>query len=140
MRIFLDTNVWISAFAFPGLCREMLVLLLADRECHLHSLLTCPQVRAEVRRILQVKLGADASALALAEETLSVLEDVVLPDMPLLPDNFPDPDDWPILCSAVHAQADVFITGDKALLALGTVDGIPIVDPRTAYVRLRGLA
>jgi len=52
---------------------------------------------------------------------------------------FPDPDDAPILAAALAADAKLFVTGDKALLALGAVDDMAIVDPRTAYERLRGL-
>lgn len=140
MRIFLDTNVWVSAFAFPGVCREMVALLLAGKECHLHSLLICPQVRAEVARILRVKLGVGVAALALADDTLADLQTLVLPDVPLMPSDFPDADDWPILCAALNAQADWFVTGDKALLALGQFEAMPIIEPRTAYLRLRGLA
>jgi predicted nucleic acid-binding protein len=51
----------------------------------------------------------------------------------------PDPDDAWIIAAALNAGADLFVTGDKALLELGAVQGLPIIDPRTAYARLRGL-
>lgn len=51
----------------------------------------------------------------------------------------PDPDDAWIIAAALNAGADLFVTGDKALLELGAVQGLPIIDPRTAYERLRGL-
>ena len=52
----------------------------------------------------------------------------------------PDPDDAWIIAAALAAGADWSVTGDKALLALGMVENLSIVDPRKAYMKLRGLA
>lgn len=52
----------------------------------------------------------------------------------------PDPDDAWIIAAALDAGTDLFVTGDKALLELGVIEGLPIVSPRAAYERLRGLA
>ena len=41
-----------------------------------------------------------------------------------------------ILATAVAADADFLVTGDKGLLALGEFRGIPIVSPREFLVRL----
>jgi putative PIN family toxin of toxin-antitoxin system len=48
----------------------------------------------------------------------------------------PDDEDDLILATAVAADADYLVTGDKGLLALGEFRGIPIVSPREFLVRL----
>jgi predicted nucleic acid-binding protein len=53
--------------------------------------------------------------------------------------DIPDPDDAWIIAAALAAGADWFVTGDRPLLALGGVADMPILDPRSAYMRLRGL-
>jgi putative PIN family toxin of toxin-antitoxin system len=49
----------------------------------------------------------------------------------------PDPDDDMFLNTAVDGRATLLVTGDKTdLLALRTVEGIPIVSAREAVLRL----
>jgi putative PIN family toxin of toxin-antitoxin system len=48
-----------------------------------------------------------------------------------------DPDDDAILALAVAAQADLIVSGDGDLLALGSHAGIPIVDVSTAIAKVR---
>lgn len=55
-------------------------------------------------------------------------------------DGIPDPDDAWILSAALSAQVELFVTGDKPLLAVSKVGDLPLVDPRTAYSYVRGLA
>ena len=42
----------------------------------------------------------------------------------------PDPDDEAIIASALAGQAEVFITGDKALLELQRIEKLPVMSPR----------
>ncbi len=49
----------------------------------------------------------------------------------------PDPKDNPILAAAIAGKADLIVSGDKKhMLALGAVEGIPIVTARDALDRL----
>jgi len=49
-----------------------------------------------------------------------------------------DPDDNAILATAIAADADLIVTGDKShLLSLESAQGIPIVTPRAALRYLR---
>ena len=41
--------------------------------------------------------------------------------------------DTNVLASALGASADVFVTGDKSLLDLGEVQGMPICSPRRLW-------
>ena len=57
-----------------------------------------------------------------------------LPEMSLSP----DPKDNPMLATTVAGEADLLVSGDKGdMLALGHVEGIPIVTARDAVGRLR---
>ena len=47
-----------------------------------------------------------------------------------------DPNDLPVLGTAVAGRADVLVTGDKDLLVLKAHAGIPILTPRACYERL----
>lgn len=50
----------------------------------------------------------------------------------------PAPKDNPILATALAGNADLIVSGDKSgMLALGRVEGIPIVNARDAAGRLR---
>ena len=49
----------------------------------------------------------------------------------------PDPKDNPILAAAIAGKADLIVSGDKKhMLALGTVEGVPVVTAREAMGRL----
>lgn len=137
MKLFLDSNVWISALATRGVCadlvREALRRIGLDIE-----IVSSAQVRTEVRRVLADKFGVPRSELAAACEPLRYADELA-PGPWEPPPGFPDPDDAPLIAAALAAQADLFVTGDRELLALGAVEGLAIVDPRTAYLRLRGL-
>jgi putative PIN family toxin of toxin-antitoxin system len=51
----------------------------------------------------------------------------------------PDPDDDVFLNTAVDGRATLLVSGDKTdLLALGSIEGIPIVSAREAVERIEG--
>lgn len=135
MRVFVDTNVWLSGRFRPGLCADLLETLLeVDAEILLDE-----RVLAEFRRIARDKLGVDEPALARAEQFFRHFT-TVLPAAGEPAAGIPDADDAWIIAAASSAHANCFVTGDKALLDLGQVGTLPIVSPRQAYQRLRGLA
>lgn len=139
MKFFFDGNIWVSALGTKGLCRDLARLALQKQGQGRLTLLCSDKVVVETRRILRDKFHVTPEALAAAQDVLSLCV-LVQPKMGWHPPaHFPDPDDAPIIAAALSAGADLFVTGDKALLALGEIGGLPIVDPRTAYVRLRGL-
>lgn len=140
MRLFFDTNVWVSAMVARGLCLDLLHNVLDRLDSPGYALLLSTPVREETRRILTRKLGASPVQMDLVEQLWRFATQGECPSALPVPADFPDPDDWPILCAAAHASADAFVTGDKALLALVQFEGVPIVDPRTAYLRLRRLS
>lgn len=135
MKVFVDTNVWLSGFMGHGLCADLLAAWVAAETV----LVLDERVRLEFLRIAEMKFGASAQRLDYADAFFAQAC-VVAPAAKEPVPGIPDPDDAWIIAAALTVRADAFVTGDKALLALGRIEAMPIIDPRTAYLRLRGLA
>lgn len=134
MKVFVDTNVWLSGRFRSGLCADLLdALVEADA-----TMLLDERVLGEFMRIARDKLKVEESVLARAALFFNQYA-IVVPAADEPAPDIPDPDDAWIITAALNAGADLFVTGDRALLDLGTVQGLPLVDPRTTYARLRGL-
>ena len=134
MKVFLDTNVLVSAFATRGLCEDVLRLALGE-----HELLVSEVVLEELKKILGEKLGVPKRIIAgieqlLRERTL-VPEPADLPDIPVR-----DSDDLRVLACAVAARADVLVTGDQDRLSAAGQSPVLILDPRGFWTLLRAQA
>ncbi|MFP4349398.1 MAG: hypothetical protein ACLFQY_14005 [Desulfococcaceae bacterium] len=94
------------------------------------------KVFLELRRILTEKIG-------LPEDVISDFFDLLRQDAicstaeEILDIDFPDPDDIPILSSALDGGADYLITGNKALLELGKLSNMAILSPREFWNKLK---
>lgn len=139
MKVFFDTNVWISALVARGLCADLVrmslnLVVVGRLEIH-----TCPTVQSEIHRILKQKLRASELTLEHVESIRHLLRSV--PDRPVWPgaETVADLDDRPILGAALDAGADLFVTGDALLLALTEMPPGWIVNPRTAFDRISSL-
>lgn len=131
MRVFLDTNVLASALATRGLCTDLFEAVLAE-----HDLLTCRGVLDELARILTAKFRMPEELARSYGELIEDAAEIVTDTIPL-GTPIPDPDDVPILAAGRAGEADCFVTGDKALLELGTADGMPILSPRQFWEHYR---
>jgi len=133
VRVFLDTNVLASGIATRGLCAELL-----ERAMSEHELLICEPVLRELRRVLSGKVHLPEP---LTKEFIDLLttegQAVSAPEAPAI--EFQDASDIPIMACAVAGNANVFITGDKALLELGSIESVPMLSPRQLWERLAGL-
>lgn len=127
MKVFLDTNVLVSALATRGLCADLYERLLTE-----HVVVIGEPVVLEVLDILQRKFRATGELLIKVEAELRLLR--VIPAQavaPVLPIRDLD-DPWIIAC-ALQADVDCFVTGDAELLALGKVGNLTIISPRTCW-------
>jgi putative PIN family toxin of toxin-antitoxin system len=131
VKVFLDTNVLVSAFATRGLSVDLFELVLME-----HELLTGRRVLQELARVLRVKLKLPPSRCAEIEDLLeSEAATVVAGAAPA--DTAADEDDRRVLGEALAGHADVFVTGDAALLALTAVDTMRVLSPRQLWEALR---
>lgn len=130
MRIFLDTNVLASALATRGLCHELL-----ERVMYQHTLLIGEAVLPELRQTLNHKFHLPPELVNGFQELLQSKGELAL-NGPLPALDFEDHDDLPILACALQAKADVFVTGDNALLELDHIETTPIISPRQCWLRL----
>ena len=132
MRVFLDTNVLVAAFATRGLCADVFRLVLAE-----HELLVSPALFEEFTRTLSKKIHVPdpmvREVVAFLRAVGSTVE--VAPKQP--PIAVRDPDDVVILGEALSGGADVLVTGDKDLLVLVQVGALRILDPRGFWELVR---
>jgi len=130
MRVFLDTNVLVSAAATRGLCGDVLREVLVR-----HEVLVSPQVLKELRAVLKSKLRVPND---LIDDLIMLLQQAaVLTHAGELPEvRLRDKDDLPILGAALAGDADALVTGDKELLALGRIDNVEILSPRQFWQKL----
>lgn len=131
MKVFLDTNVLVSAFTARGLCADLFRYLLAE-----HEVMTGEVNLVELRRVLAQHFHASISQLDVVEDQLRD-QSVIAAPATAGTVWVRDPDDAMVLASAIAGAADVLVTGDKDLLSVA--DGAPllIMSPRDAWERLR---
>ncbi len=124
MRVFLDTNINVSAFATRGLCADLFREILAA-----HTLVTSEYILSETQDVL-------ARGFKVPEET--VIEIIALlrrQEMVITPATLPqlsirDLDDLPVVAAAIEAKADYLVSGDKDILSLIPLNDIKIATPR----------
>lgn len=125
-RVVCDTNIYISAFIFPGGVPDQ-VLELARQG--LIELFTSPFILDEFRRVLREKFSLGASKNEELVERIQRLAMLVEPEIRISVIQEKD-DDNRILECAVEAKADYLVTGDKKhLQPLREYAGIKICSP-----------
>ncbi len=125
MRVFIDTNVLVSAFATRGLCADLFRVILTH-----HQALVSETVIAEFRHVLSEKFHIPDGVIAEVVESLTDIERVPQ-SMAQLSYAVRDPDDFRILADALAGKADVLLTGDADLLDLAdVVSELRIMNPR----------
>jgi putative PIN family toxin of toxin-antitoxin system len=132
MRVFLDTNVLVSATATRGLCADLFREVLLS-----HHLVVSRPLLDELARALGLKFGAGPEivedVLCLLQQDTTVATGAALPEVAL-----GDKDDLVILAGAIAGGAEVFVTGDKAVQALRRVGKMQALSPRPFWERLVG--
>ena len=131
MRVFLDTNVLVSALATRGLCSDVLEAVLAD-----HEFILGETVLTEVQRVLTQKFGISPGIARELDEFLR-REAVVIADPRQLGLTLRDPADIPVLEQAIAGRADVVVTGDHDLLDVATELPTRVLSPRGFWEHLR---
>ena len=134
LRVVLDSSVLISAFLTPrGTSAEL--LRAADRAafalCLSHEIIaeTTRSLRQKTERIRRYYPNYSNAEVDWFAQMLAGSAEVVekLPELRVVP---LDAKDDVIVATAVKAQADYLVSGDRHLLALGSHGSIRIVTPR----------
>ena len=131
MKVFVDTNVLVSAVATRGLCADVLREVFAS-----HELVVSRQVLDELDRTLRLKFRVESE---IVEEYVRLLETNATIARPgsLSGVDLDDKDDLAILGAATASGARVLVTGDRELLELARVRSLRILSPRGFWESLR---
>jgi len=131
MRVFLDTNVIVSAVATRGLCADVFREVLVR-----HQLVISEMLIDEVRGVLRDKIGVPPDIIA---DVIVLLREGAVPskpspliDLPIL-----DPEDKALVSAALNGRADLFVTGDREVLDLSGSGTMEIVSPRMFWERAK---
>lgn len=131
MKVVLDTNVIIAAFATNGICQALFEVCVDQHEICINEFIV-----SEVREKLQSKLKMPQTSVTAITEYLRDHALVVAHGK--LPKGIcRDPDDDWILALAEAAEASFLVTGDDDLLTLGSHGTTSIVTPRAFWEALR---
>ena len=113
MRVVFETNISISALAFPGGSAEAAYLKAIRGECELFTSLA---ILTETARVLQTKFDWAQEKTRQAIQEISQTATVLRP-RPVLHLLKDEPDNRILEC-AMAAQAERIVSGDRHLLAL----------------------
>ena len=129
MKVFLDTNVWLSATIFSGLCEE-LVLICAERGGLYSGLL----IQSEAHQVLKRKFPDTPNACELFDasfQAAQLIDDLGKPK---------DDNDRRLVAACVAAGMTLFVTGEKRVLSWADTPEIcgslNIASPRQAWMAL----
>ncbi len=135
MRVVLDTNILVSALLWRGAPYRCLVALQAG----LAKLIISPPILEELRTVLLAKFRFTASdadeAVAFLKSDADMVE--ISGRLQVVAD---DPDDDKFIETARIGKADLIVSGDRHLLALGSTAGVPVITARGFLERLGGAA
>jgi putative PIN family toxin of toxin-antitoxin system len=120
VRVVLDTNVLVSALHFGGRPRRLLDDVLHGD----HRTIIGPAILVELEAVLVDTCGWASDRAAAARAEFEAIAEVLMPRA--VPRVCRDPDDDQVLAIAVAGAADVLVTGDADLLALGVHGGVGI--------------
>ena len=131
MRVFLDANVLVSAFAARGLCADLFELVLLE-----HELILGRNVLREFTKALRQKVKlpareADLIVQFVSGEAAQLIDSYRPVSAPV------DSDDAVVLGEALNGNAEVFVTGDAMLVKAGRVEQLKIVSPRRFWELLQ---
>lgn len=131
MRVVLDTNVIVAAFAARGLCAEVFEPCLTD-----HSVIISEHILSEIKEKLINKICLPQSIVQDIINYLREQAEIFTPEK-INESICRDKDDANIIGTALNGEAEFIITGDDDLLILKKYKDIEIVTPREFWERMK---
>lgn len=132
IRAVFDTNVYLSAILFGGVCAELRDLARKGKI----EVFVCEAILAEVAGVLRKKFGWNHYQISLALAEIRNFTTVIFPlqRVEIIKE---DPADNRVLECALEAGVDYLVSGDrKHLLPLKEFQGVRILSPREFLERL----
>jgi uncharacterized protein len=130
VRVAIDSSVLIAAYiSRAGVCAELLEDVLME-----HDLICSEFILDKLTRKLEEKFHFPAGEVRDIRESINAAAEIVVP-IEIARGSCRDPEDLPVLGSAVAGKADLLITVDKDLLELIAFAEIPIVRPGEFWKR-----
>ena len=131
MRVVLDSNVIVAAFAARGICSALFEYCIENDEVVL-----CDEIVAEVERVLIKKVGVPKG---IVRDIVSYLRDHTEVFEPRTVESTAcrDESDLPVLGVALSGSCGHIVTGDTDLLSIGEWAGVEIVSPRDYWQKMR---
>ncbi len=128
MKVVFDTNILISALMFPHGNGELALRRIIEKK---DTLVISKAIIKELLTVLARKFARDAEALARVAVFLADVGEIVEPteSVSILPD---EPDNRILECAGA-GRAQMIVTGDRAMLRLGSFQDTRIVSLQ-AYV------
>ena len=137
MKLVIDTNVLVSSLFWKGAPATLMMAVDGGKASHVLSAPLLEEFIVVVDRPKFTKplnkMGASVSELV---DRVSVGAEKVIPATISQPTKLRDPKDVMVLATALAAEADAIVTGDKDLLVLKEFEGIPILNVCEALARL----
>lgn len=122
MRVVFDTNIFVSALVLPGSRGEQALLRVVEGR---DQLVFSRAILDELLEVLARKFARNAEELSRVALFLDDLGEIVEPGEVVTA--LADDADNRILECALAGGADLVVTGDKAMLALGSWRGVRIL-------------
>lgn len=131
IKIFIDTNIFISAYFFDGTERNIIL-----HQPKTVKYFTSQQVIDEIQSVLRDKFKVDKKDVNRYISKLSSTFFLVNPDFNL---NIVvrDEKDTDIIKSALAAKCELLLTGDKDLLTLKQVENTKIINSSQLFKELK---
>lgn len=130
MRVVLDTNVIIAAFASRGLCAELFEVCLVD-----HTIVISEHILSEIQKKLIEKIHLPKSTFQNIIDYFRSIAEVFEPEH--VESVCRDKDDHKIIGTALAGNARFIITGDSDLLSLKKYKSVRIINPREYWTFLK---
>ena len=124
MRVVFDTNIFVSALVFPGGQAEAAQRVIRGRD----HLLVSKAIISELVDVLGRKFARDPEELSRAALFVADLGEILEPTRRVT--MLPDERDNRVLECALAGAADIVVTGDREMLALGALEGVRVVTLR----------
>jgi len=124
MKVVLDSNVIIAAFATKGLCSKIFEFCIFTQE-----IITSDYILTEIERILLDKLKMPSEKVKERIEFIKSIAKLVSP-VKVEEHICKDKNDLPIIGTAIAGEAEVIVTGDTDLIEIQEYRNIKFLSPR----------